>query len=385
MTIPQPAKQLTLWLALALAGCGGGGGSNVTAPVDARLAALGEQLFNDQGLSADGSKSCQSCHTGSATAFSDAPKRLSDGVTPSGASTPNQTTRNSPVLAYAAFIPALKLIDGGWIGGLFHDGRADSLEKQIHDPLVGPNEMGNGTIANVITRLRASTTQVDGKTSAQAFVAYFGNGSLPDPATASSADIQAAFDRLGQAIATFERLPGISPFTSKFDYYLADKARLSAQEQRGYALFLRGDKGNCAACHPVSRSNAAGQPLFTDFSYDNLGVPTQAGDAADPGLYQTVLNRGTDDPALKGKFRVPTLRNLGKSAPYMHNGAFTTLEQVVNFYNSRDSQTLATDYPDTVNKTELGNLGLTPDDVLDIVAFLKTLDDGYTPLSETSP
>lgn len=380
MTISQPAKRLTLWLALALAGCGGGGGGgNSAAPADARLAALGEQLFNDPGLSADGTKSCQSCHTGSATAFSDAPNRLSAGITPSGASMPNQTTRNSPALAYAAFIPALKLIDGGWIGGLFHDGRADSLEQQIHDPLVGEREMGNGTIANVIARLRSSATQVDGKTSAQAFVAYFGNASLPDPATAPATDIQAAFERVGQAIAAFERLPGISPFTSKFDYYLANKARLSAQEQRGLALFQRSDKGNCAACHPVSRSNAAGQPLFTDFSYDNLGVPSQAGDAADPGLYQTVLNRGIDDPSLKGKFRVPTLRNLGKTAPYMHNGAFTSLEEVVSFYNSRDSQGLATDFPDTVNKTELGNLGLTPDDVLDIVAFLKTLDDGYTP------
>lgn len=381
MTIPQPAKRLTLWLALTLAGCGGSsdGSGNVTPTVDARLASLGEQLFNDPELSADGTKSCQSCHTSSATAFSDAPNRLSAGVTPSGASTPNLTTRNSPALAYATFIPALKLIDGDWIGGLFHDGRADSLAQQIHDPLVGAREMGNGTLANVIARLRSSATQVDGKTSAQAFVAYFGNGSLPDPATASATDIQAAFDRVGLAMAAFERLPSISPFTSKFDYYLANKASLSAQEQRGYALFLRSDKGNCAACHPVSRSNAAGQPLFTDFSYDNLGVPTQAGDAVDPGLYQTVLNRGTDDPALKGKFRVPTLRNLGKSAPYMHNGAFTTLEQVVNFYNGRDSKSLATDYPGTVNKTELGNLGLTPDEVLDIVAFLKTLDDGYTP------
>lgn len=378
MTHLQSAKWLPLWLTLALAGCGGGG-SNATAPVDTRLAALGEQLFNDPGLSADGSKSCQSCHTSGATAFSDAPNRLSAGVKPTGASAPNQTTRNSPALTYAAFIPALRLIDGGWIGGLFHDGRADSLEQQIHDPLVGPNEMGNGTIANVIARLRSSTTRVDGKTSAQAFVDYFGSGSLPDPATASAADIQGAFDRLGQAIAAFERLPGFRPFTSKFDAYLADKASLSAQEQRGYALFLRGDKGNCAACHPVNRSNAAGQPLFTDFSYDNLGVPTQSGDVPDPGLYQTVLNRGTDDPTLKGKFRVPSLRNLGKTAPYMHNGAFATLEQVVNFYNSRDSQSLSTDYPATVNKTELGNLGLTSAEVLDIAAFLKTLDDGYIP------
>jgi cytochrome c peroxidase len=163
--------------------------------------------------------------------------------------------------------------------------------------------------------------------------------------------------------------------------------KLSAREKRGLALFNDPSKGNCAACHPSTGVDGT-PPLFTDFTYDNLGVPKNprngfyrmapqynpAGAAwVDHGL-GGVLGLASED----GKFKVPTLRNIALTAPYMHNGYFTDLRSVVNFYNTRDvAPWPAPEVADTVNHEELGNLGLNEQEVEDLVAFLYTLSDGY--------
>jgi cytochrome c peroxidase len=198
----------------------------------------------------------------------------------------------------------------------------------------------------------------------------------------------AAYDYMADAIASYEMTSELSPFDSKYDLYLAGTVELTEQELRGLALFRDERRGNCAACHPVEPGPNGAPPLFTDYTYDNLGVPRNPEspfytlprefnpdgvDYADLGLGPVV-----QDSELNGFFRVPTLRNVGLTHPYMHNGVFKTLYQVVAFYNSRDVALWPEpEWPYNVNRDELGDLRLTPQEMEDIVAFLKTLSDGF--------
>lgn len=333
-----------------------------------QLVRLGQTLFEDTLLSANGNQSCASCH-GSSPAFTDP----DNGIPVSEGSVAGFFgTRNTPTIAYARFIPALhqEFAEGEmlWMGGLFLDGREDSLEDQAKRPFFNPVEMNNADVASLINRLRASP-------SAAEFLSVFGADAL-DPG-----QDEQALDRMAQAIAAFERTPALSPFNSRFDQYLRGEATLTTQELEGMALFVRADKGNCAACHVMTRSESGEPPVFTDFSYDNLGVPRNT-DArfytptfADPGL---AANVRVNNPLLNGKFRVPTLRNIEKTAPYMHNGVFTDLRTIVEFYSTRDSDPQRwgeTEYPDTINRSELGNLKLSDHEIDAIVAFMKTLTD----------
>jgi cytochrome c peroxidase len=196
----------------------------------------------------------------------------------------------------------------------------------------------------------------------------------------------------------------VNPFTSKYDYWLAGMATLTDEEEWGRELFNDPLKGNCAACH-ISEPGPDGEaPLFTDFTYDNLGVPRNpenpfydmppkwnpAGDAwVDEGLGGFLKNAGYEadvyGPQL-GKEKVPTLRNVDlRPSPdfvkaYGHNGFFKSLEEIVHFYNTRDVEMWPPpEVPENVNTEELGNLGLTADEEAAIVAFLRTLSDGYMP------
>ena len=213
-----------------------------------------------------------------------------------------------------------------------------------------------------------------------------------------------------QAIATFERTKAFAPFTSKFDYYRKGRALLSLQEARGMARYTDPNKGNCAACHPIAPLDDGTPPLFTDFTYDNLGVPRNPdnpfymlGVGFNPDGWNFVdlgLGGALGIAEENGKFKVPTLRNIAVTAPYMHNGYFTDLRSVVKFYNDRDVVPTCVNaiwtrdvaavsqncWPEaevaaTVNHDELGNLGLSDQEIDDIVAFLKTLTDGWQPTS----
>jgi len=190
------------------------------------------------------------------------------------------------------------------------------------------------------------------------------------------ANSKVAFNQLSHLITSYERSQELNSFSSKYDYYLAGKSQFTEQEKRGLALFEREDKGNCAACHPNKPAEEGGRALFTDFTYDNLGVPPhpEKPNLADKGLGEIIYSANT-----RGKFRVPTLRNIALTGPYMHNGVFASLEEVVSFYNTRDvdSKWRAPEISENVNKKELGNLKLSAQDEADIVAFLKTLTDGY--------
>ncbi len=209
-----------------------------------------------------------------------------------------------------------------------------------------------------------------------------------------SLDEEDAYDNVGYAIAAYERSDEVNPFSSKFDAWLQGKAKLTSQELRGKAVFH--SRGKCDLCHLIKGT----KPLFTDFTYDNLGIPknlenpfTVANpDWADPGLGGFLKSIGEDSwEDNLGKHKVPTLRNVdrrplpGDVKAFGHNGYFKSLEEIVHFYNTRDVPGAGwngmpwpePEVADNVNTAELGNLRLSARDEADLVAFLKTLSDGY--------
>lgn len=333
---------------------------------------LGRKLYFDANLSEPAGQSCASCHLPTA-GFADPDSELpvSRGVNPI-----HFGNRNTPSIAYAAFTPEFHFDEGEglYIGGLFHDGRAATLEAQAKGPFLNPLEMGNADAAMVVAKVAQSDY-------APLFKQVYGDNAFGNTGT--------AYDQIAAALATFERSKLFSPFNSKYDAYLAGKAQLSESEKRGMDLFNDEKRGNCAACHPSDKREDGTPPLFTDYSYDNIGVPrlkespfyhvdakfNPAGDkVVDLGL-GGVLKK----PEENGKFKVPTLRNVALTAPYMHNGSFKTLDEVVEFYNNRDKSSKwgPPEVAENVNNEELGDLKLSAQDMKDIVAFMKTLSDGY--------
>ncbi len=348
----------------ASASSGTGGADAGTGTLSAQAIA-GQALFFDQSLSASGRQSCGTCHVPS-RAFTADP--ATDGGLPVPLGGPNMDLpgfRNAPSLAYASFTPAFSIAaDGTPSGGFFRDGRASSLAAQAEQPFLTPFEMANQSAAEVVGRLQASASTL------AKFTAAFGAAVLDQP--------DKALTDIGLAIAAYETESlEFHRFSSKYDYWLAGQAQLSAQELRGLALFNDPGKGNCAACHPSQPQGFSSHALFTDFTYDNIGVPRNwniPANQPDPvspvdgvplnylpqpvnvpadaeyayydlGLCGPFEAASTDTrarPALSattaycGLFKVPTLRNVAITAPYFHNGEFATLRQVIEWYVTRD-------------------------------------------------
>ncbi|MBS1647099.1 MAG: cytochrome B6 [Bacteroidetes bacterium] len=330
---------------------------------------LGKNIFFDKTLSSPMGQSCSSCHAPE-TAFSD----FTHDVVSPGALDGLFGNRNAPSIIYSMYAPAplqYSDADGSFVGGQFLDGRANTLEDQAKGPFLNPLEMGNNSIEMLINKIKSAT--------------YY---NLYQKVYGSISDANAAFNNIADALATYERSNTFANrFTSKFDYYLQGQASLTAEELNGYNLFVDTLKGKCANCHLVTPDAASGQILFTDFTYDNIGVPKNpnnpfytlptgfnaAGSAyIDKGLGATVANS-----AYNGAFKVPSLRNVALTAPYFHNGYFNTLDDVVHFYNLRDSLFNNPEVPGNVNHEELGKLKLSATEEKALVAFMKTLTDGY--------
>lgn len=332
---------------------------------------LGRRIFFDTSLSDPAGQSCAACHAPE-TGFADPEHR----AVSEGAAQGRFGNRNAPTVAYAGYVPR-RQFDAAkrkWKGGLFHDGRTDSLAAQSEGPFLNPLEMANAGVSAASARMRRAAWWPD-------LVALYGAEATSDPTGA----FRAACD----AIAAYERSAEVNPFSSKFDAWMAGKAELSASEAQGLALFNDQAKGNCRACHPMTPDPASGKVLFTDFTYENLGAPRNL---ANPFYRELRLNPargawrdrglGADlkEPSEDGKFRAPTLRNVGVTAPYLHNGSLATLEEIIRFYNRRDVKAAgfpAPEVPRNVNRKEMGNLGLSDDEERNLVAFLKTLTDGY--------
>ncbi|MFC1782312.1 cytochrome-c peroxidase [Planctomycetota bacterium] len=336
---------------------------------------LGKKLFNDRNLSTPPGQGCVDCHSpqsGFANPNPDYPD--SQGVLKD-----RFGNRNDLPAGYAAFSPDFHYNDEEeeelYVGGQFWDGRAKDLIEQAKGPFLNPLEMANPDEQTVVEKIKQAEY-------ADLFREVFGKDAFDDTLQ--------AYHYAAVAIAEFEKTEEFSPFTSKYDYYLKGKTKLTEQELRGLQLFEAEDKGNCAECHPSRPAEDGTPPLFTDFTYDNLGVPKNAElpfyylpkELNPDGLFFVDLGLGgaLDKPEEYGKFKVPSLRNLALTGPYLHNGFFKTIRQVVAFYNTRD----VGPWPEpevkiNINKDELGNLGLTEQEVDDIVAFMLTLTDGYLP------
>jgi len=361
---------------------------------------LGRQLFFEQRLSVNKNQACAACHapaygwTGPDSAIN-ATGSVYEGSVPG-----RFGDRKPPASAYAGESPLLHVTNlGTWVGGMFWDGRAtgwtlgDPLAEQAQGPFLNPLEQALPTPS-------AAVSLVCGSWHRFLFVAVWGAG-------ACDGDVSLAYERVARSIAAYERSREVNPFSSKYDAFLAGRATLSEPEARGRALF--DGKGRCSACHPSAMRAAGKPPLLTDFTYDNLGVPKNP---LNPFYYEKAFNpQGTAfvdlglggflkaaghpasiyEPQL-GKFKVPSLRNVDlrpggllvgrRVKAYGHNGYFKSLKEIVHFYNTRDVPGAgwpAPEYEPTVNRAELGNLGLTDAEEDDLVAFLKTLSDGFGP------
>lgn len=350
---------------------------------------LGKELFFDKNLSSPPGQSCASCHapevgfTGPDSAVNQA-----SGIYP-GAVPERFGNRKPPSAAYASFSPKRQYDEqnGIWIGGQFWDGRTDDLVAQGKGPFLNPLEMNNASAQEVVDKVRQS--QYRGQ-----FEGVYGENALNET--------DAAFDRIAEAISAYESSREVNPFSSKYDAYLARRAKLTAQEERGLHLF--GGKANCSSCHPHQTGSDGSPPLFTNFTYHNVGAPRNpahpfyhADASVNPdGTKYRDLGLGAilKDAAHAGKVKVPTLRNVTKKPnpqfvkAYLHNGVFKSVKDVVRFYNMRDvtkDKYLLPDVKANINHDDLGNLGLTPSEEDDIVAFLETLSDGYVPVPVPTP
>ncbi len=405
---------------------------------------LGKLLLFDKHLSVNQNEACSFCHTPE-TGFTGPIQSLSN--------------RKPQSYMYAPFAPVLHYnpLQGDFVGGNFWDMRAGGFRlqnpsaEQAQGPPTNPVEMGLPDSACVAYRLSKAPYRKLFETvwGVDSFTIQWPRDaervcSTPGPppekeehpvhlSSAGRARADRVYDGFGLAISAYEFSPEVSPFTSKYDYVQAGKDQFAQQEKLGYELFT--GKARCNDCH---RDGGPGEePLFTDFTASNLGVPRNpglqiyyegrpdhrgynpnlAGEAyVDTGVGAFLRTLHSDSgqlnpdsewiklaPKFDAKLQVPTLRNVDmRPTPdfvkaYMHNGYFKSLKEVVHFYNTRDVLPRCkagdpgekvtcwpeAEDPTNINKKQLGNLKLTDQEEDDIVAFLKTLTDGYkVPISE---
>ena len=381
---------------------------------------LGDEIFEDENLSINNNQSCASCHddawgsTGPDSFINDG------GAVYEGSISGVFGDRKPPETDYATLSPVLHLDGDTWTGGNFWDGRATGEKlgwasaDQAQGPFLNPKEQALPDNACVVYRVSVSGY-------AFLYEEVFGDNiftiAFPadtdtlcadgDPVPLSEDDrakVETEYDNIAIAIAEYEAGPQERSFSSKYDASLKGMYQLTKQERRGFALFQ--GKGGCKACHTGTGQLAA----FTDFTYDNLGVPSNPDNPAlledptfrDPGLGGFLRSRGEPDDVWQaelGKMKVPTLRNVGqKPTPesvkaYAHNGYFKSLKGIVHFYNTRDVKpecpnpltTMedaiahdcwpAPEVAENVNRDELGDLGLTDEEENAIVAFMEALSD----------
>ena len=365
---------------------------------------LGRSIFFDENLSILENQSCASCHGPAAGWTGPISEVNSTGAVYEGSIEDRFGGRKPPSAAYATPSPIFHLNKKDeFIGGNFWDGRAtgeklgNPAADQSQGPFLNSVEQGLRDSACVIYLILNSEY-------ADSFYNVWGDAAAdiewPDnmeELCSTEGDevplletdrllVEEAYDQMGLSIAAYEASPEVKAFSSKYDYYLDGVVKLTKTERKGLALF-RG-KAKCAKCHSVQGK----QPLFTDFTFDNLGVPANPQNPhypefVDPGLGGFLADTAYADMAEenKGKHKVPTLRNVDKRPydgfvkAYMHNGVFTSLKEVVHFYNTRDVEGIVPEVADNVNTAELGDLGLNEADEDAIVEFLKTLSDGYVP------
>jgi len=420
---------------------------------------LGSSIFFDRQLSIRRNQACATCHVPEAGWVGNDTEINEDGAVYEGSIRGRFGNRKPPSSAYATLSPIFYADFGNrllgdnipelaeeplFVGGNFWDGRATGWElgnpaaDQAQGPFLNPVEQALPDAACVVNRVCEGSY---GELFREVWGPEICNISWPRRINAMCSSVNGvvdlspgdrqkvdnAYDRVALSVAAFEGSKASNAFTSKIDAHRAGVYEFTAQEELGRQIF-RG-KGKCGACHVGTGGPGAPPPLFTDFTYDNLGVPRNPEnpfsianpDWDDPGLagfLETVSFFAQFADANLGKQKVPTLRNVGLGScealvddsestkirdkcvikAYMHNGYFKSLKQVVQFYNTRDVKpsceslnifdatvevALANDcWPEpevsaNVNDTELGDLGLTEAEEDALVAFMQAMSDGY--------
>jgi cytochrome c peroxidase len=391
------------------------------------MARLGRDIFFDTNLSSSGKLACASCHSpdhayGPPT---DAPVMLG------GPDLKLQGMRAVPSLTYLEKQPEFsigpddpmnenvdlaQLAEAGKSadraqknatstaqtanivpqGGLFWDGRADTLQIQANGPMLDPREMDGGSVEIIAEKLRNAPY-------AKKFAALFGERIFKDTKLLVA---EATF-----AVGRYQfEEPSFHPYDSKYDYWLEGKARLTEAELRGLKLFNDPEKANCAGCHTSQPSRDGYPPAFTDTQYEALAAPrnlalsdTKDANFFDLGVCGPVRKDIADQTQFCGMFKTPTLRNTAVRKVFFHNGVFHTLQEVMDFYNFRDTNPekvyplsadgkvqkyndipaqyhANVDVADPPFDRKLGGTpAMTAQDEADIIAFLQTLNDGYKP------
>ena len=422
----------------------------------AEMVALGKAIFFDENLSANGTQSCATCHAPEAGFAGPDSLVNAGGAVYEGALPQHYGNRRPPTSAYAGDSPVFHFdeVEGGWFGGMFWDGRATG--EVLGDPLA---EQGQGPFLNPLEQAIANAQVLCAKVKKADYAALFeevwGAGSLD-----CARDVDGVYERIGRSVAAYERSPEVNPFTSKFDLFWdtatgagkdvtqikcgtgggggmggamgcpgggMDPNRWTAfrgfgltdQELQGLAVFNDPNRADCASCHTLE-PGPDGYPLFTDFGYDNIGVPKNPENPfysmpaawnpdgenwVDYGLGGYLKSAGYSPDVYEpemGKVKVPTLRNVDlRPSPdvvkaYGHNGYFKSLEDIVFFYHWRAMMDnggcmggggmgggmgcdgMATMFPPPEVDQNRTPLGMFPRPQVDnIVLFLKTLSDGY--------
>jgi len=397
-------------------------------------ARLGQKIFFDRSLSASGKMSCVSCHNPAHayapanslstqlggrqlrlqgiravptltylertpkfairldTAFDPDDRRLPKAARPASSPSPNSTPPQDSHPDSQNPLQSQQVVPEG---GMDWDGRAVVLADQAGGPLLDPREMANKDGPELLAKLKAASY-------ADQLVAVFGPGVFKSPATGLT-DAYLALARFQMEDRSFH------PYSSKFDYYLAGRAQLNPDEQRGLELFDNPDKGNCAACHLDRPTKNRLPPVFTDYEFEALGVPRNRLLSAnrnpaffDEGLCGPLRNDMTRE-SYCGLFKTPTLRNVATRRVFFHNGAVHSLEDAVRFYAERQTRPekwyprkangavemyddlpaahrVNVDIKDAPFNRHRGQQpALSEQEIKQIVAFLNTLTDGYQP------
>ena len=391
------------------------------------MARLGKDIFFDTTLSSSGKVACASCHSpdhaygppNDASVMLGGPNLTSPGMRavpsltylerqPEFSIGPDDTTNEnvdiaqqveaSKTAARADKIATQTAQSANIVpqGGLFWDGRAHTLQIQAEGPLLDPREMDGGSLEIVAEKLRHAPY-------ASKFGTLFGERIYKDTKLLVA---EALF-----AVGRYQiEEPSFHPYTSKYDYWLEGKARLSEAELRGLRLFNDPQKANCAGCHTAEPGPDRRPPLFTDTQYEALGTPRNLAlaDTKDPNFFDLgvcgpVRKDIADQTQFCGMFKTPTLRNTAVRRTFLHNGVFHTLQEVMDFYNFRDTNPekvypvgadgkvqkyndIPAQYHANVDVTDPpfnrhpgDTPAMTAQDEADIIAFLQTLNDGYKP------
>lgn len=350
---------------------------------------LGQQIFFDTNLSEPTGMSCATCHDPKKHFAGNNGGKFGVAI---GSRKNISGMRNTPSVMYASFSPPFqfqKNEEGELeaVGGMFWDGRVNTLAAQAKGPLFNKREMNNTDTLSLTQKLSVSEY-------AGLFRQIAGQNIFDDPD--KTVDIAVA------ALESYESTPIFHPFSSKYDAYIQGKGKLTAQEKRGLELFKNPQKGNCVSCHMMNDKSSRGEDnLFTDFTYDGLGLPRNMNitDNKDPNFFDLGLcgperTAPHKDERLCGQFRVPSLRNVATREFYFHNGYFKNLRDAVAFYATRDTNpnrwfTKKQKFNDTplkyqsnintdevpYNRKKGEKPALNEREIDDITAFLKTLTD----------